>query len=96
MVSKGEVKDFASIADLKEQVVKKKIPVIVDWWYWNGGHYSVVVDVDARKISLQDPLIGRMRIVPLRDFERLWFDFREEFVKSKNDLVVRRMIIISR
>ena len=53
--------DFSEIA----YWLKKKVPVIVDWFtpgrrdYPNSempdGHYSVVVGLDAEKIYLQDP-----------------------------------------
>ena len=43
---KGFVKDFSKITDIKKYVVQKKIPVIVDWFSRDEGHYSAVVGVD--------------------------------------------------
>jgi ABC-type bacteriocin/lantibiotic exporter with double-glycine peptidase domain len=38
----ARIKDFSDLKDIDEWVNRKKIPVIVDWFAFEGGHYSVV------------------------------------------------------
>jgi len=89
-------KDFSEIKDLKEHVVGKKIPVIVDWFSLDDGHYSVVVDMDDKNIYIQDPELGSLRTMELDTFKRVWFDFDGDYLKSKDDIIIRRMIVISK
>lgn len=90
----GYIKDDASLDDLEELVVKQHIPVIVDWFSEDDGHYSVVVDIDAENIYLQDPEIGHLRAMRRSKFFRVWFDFPGEFIRRAEDLTIRRMIVI--
>lgn len=87
-------KDFAEIEDLKEYVINKKIPVIVDWFSTDDGHYSVVVDIDDKNIYMQDPELGNLRTMDLEIFKRVWFDFTGNFLDSKDQLIIRRMIVV--
>lgn len=91
---KGFIRDFSNIRDIKRYVIKKKIPVIVDWFSADEGHYSVVVGVDSRNIFLQDPEIGCVKRMRIETFRRVWFDFPGEFLKSKEDIVIRRLIVV--
>lgn len=97
---KGSVKNNSSIADLRQYVLKKKIPVIVDWFSWFGfdvdGHYSVVVHIDKTHIYLRDPELKKIRKISLQTFRRAWFDFPGDFMTSKKELILRRMIVISK
>lgn len=93
---KGFIKDFSNIEDIKKFVIDKKILIIVDWFSGDDGHYSVVVGINKKNIYLQDPELGRLRIMKLVDFERVWFDFSGPFLRSKNDLIIRRMIVIKK
>ena len=75
-------KEDASINDLKNYVLKKKMPVIVRWFFEDIGHYSIVVDVTDKNIVMVDPLnrifkIIRKRIIPIEKFSRIWFDLAE-------------------
>ena len=54
----AKIKDFSDLKDIKEWVNKKKIPVIVDWFAFKGGHYSVVSGIDKENIYLEDPSLG--------------------------------------
>ena len=90
---KGLFKDFSEIKDIKEYV-DKKIPVIVDWFSTNDGHYSVVIGIDKNNIYLQDPELGRIRKLDIETFKRVWFDFPSDFLRSKDDIIIRRMIVI--
>ena len=91
---KGFIKDFSKIKDIKKYVLKKKIPVIVDWFSEDEGHYSVVAGIDNKNIYLQDPELSKIRKLEINDFKRIWFDFPGRFLRSKNDLIIRRLIII--
>lgn len=93
---KGFIKDFSEIKDIKEYVLKKKIPVIVNWFSHDEGHYSVVVGIDKGNTYLQDPEIGRIRKIDIKTFKRIWFDFPGKFLRSKNDIIIRRLIVIYR
>ena len=68
--------------DLRMLVVNKKLPVIVNWYStFNppaSGHYSVVVDIDKKNITLMDPEIRATRMLGLDEFNKLWFDFDED------------------
>ena len=97
----GFIQDYSNVKDIKKgikdirkYVCEKKIPVIVDWFYEDDGHYSVVSNIDKYKIYLQDPSIGGIRTMSIRKFKRVWFDFPGDFIKSKDDLILRRLIVI--
>jgi len=68
--------------DLRALVMKKKLPVIINWYsVFNppaSGHYSVVVHIDRKHITLMDPEIRGLRTMPLDEFQKLWFDFDED------------------
>ena len=87
-------KDFSEIEDLKEYVINKRIPVIVEWFSADDGHYSVIVDIDKKNIYMQDPELGNLRTLDIEIFKRVWFDFNEGLLKSKDDIIIRRMIVI--
>ena len=91
---KGFYKDFSSFDDIKKYVINKKIPVIVDWFSKDEGHYSVVVNIGKENIYMQDPELGFIRAMKLSRFKRVWFDFPGPFLKLKNDIKIRRMIVI--
>jgi len=94
----GQIKDNLEVGQLKNYVIEKKIPVIVAWFSLYGchydAHYSVVVGFNKNDIYLQDPEIGRLRTIELKSFKRVWFDFKGDYVKTKNDLIIRRAIIL--
>ena len=89
----GEIIDQADINQLRAYI-KKKIPVIVNWFSTDEGHYSVVVDVTQTHVVLQDPERGRRRSMPTALFKRVWFDFPGDYAKSKQDFRLRRLIAI--
>jgi len=90
---KGFIKDFSEISDIKKYL-RKKIPVIVDWFSQDEGHYSVVVGIDKKYIYLQDPEIAKIRKIDLKTFKRIWFDFPGPFLKSKKEIIIRRLIVL--
>ena len=91
-----KIKDFSELEDIDGWVNRKKIPVIVDWFAFEGGHYSVVSGIDDENIYLEDPSLGHRRAMKLTTFKRLWFDFPNDYLKSKSDLIIRRMIVIDK
>ena len=93
---RARMKDFSDLEDIREWVNRKKIPVIVDWFAFEGGHYSVVSGIDKENIYLEDPSLGHRRALKLSTFMRLWFDFPSNYLRSKDELIIRRMIIVDR
>lgn len=94
-------KDLASFKDIRYYVLKRKIPVIVNWFppdhgFRSDGHYSVVVDIKRETICLQDPAIGDMRHLLLSEFLPWWFDYPGKYMRTKDDLILRRMIVIEK
>ncbi|MGV8171126.1 MAG: cysteine peptidase family C39 domain-containing protein [Candidatus Woesearchaeota archaeon] len=91
----GSIKDYSTFNDIIS-LLKKDIPVIVDWFSHDEGHYSVVVGLDENNIYLQDPELGHIRALTRKNFMTVWFDFDEEYIKSKKDIILRRIIIIKK
>lgn len=91
---RARVRDHATFSDIRRYVIDRKMPVIVDWFSADEGHYSVVVHVDRRHIYLQDPELGRVRKMRRGDFRRIWFDFSTDYLRKKRDLQLRRMIVV--
>lgn len=93
-------KENSSFHDI-ERYINKGIPVIVDWFSEDDGHYSVVVDMNKKEITLMDPTLRRLLIyvrrrkMPLEKFYRIWFDFQGDYLKSPADLILRRMIVVA-
>ncbi len=90
---KGYWKDNATMKDLVALVEKKKIPVIVNWFTNDEGHFSVVVGIDDGNVYLQDPELGALRAIRKKTFFRIWFAFSTDWARTKNDLILRRIIV---
>jgi ABC-type bacteriocin/lantibiotic exporter with double-glycine peptidase domain len=81
------------------------VPVIVDWMstvtYLGDrqpmacGHYSVVCGLDKNHIVLQDPGIGGRRRISRKAFLNVWFDFKNMFPRESEDLIIKRLIIVT-
>ncbi len=89
-----KVKDGCAYKDI-ETWLKQGIAPILDWWSETDGHYSVAIGLDKKNIFLQDPELGSVRKIDRQTFYRNWFDFEGDYLKSKNDLFVRRAIIVT-
>jgi ABC-type bacteriocin/lantibiotic exporter with double-glycine peptidase domain len=89
------IKDRADFKDIQLWLAKK-VPPIVDWFHEGDGHYSVAVALDKNYIFLQDPEIAGIRKIKRADFKRVWFDFEGDFMCTKNDLILRRLIVIAK
>ena len=92
---KGYVKDFSTLEEMRE-ILARKIPVIVEWFSEIEPHFSVVARVDDNFVYLQDPEIGDMRKIELKTFDRIWFSFDGGIMKKKEDLVLRRMVVVEK
>jgi len=86
-------KDLAQFTDI-QKLLNKKIPVIIDWFHEDCGHYSVAVGLDTKYIYLMDPELAAIRKIDRATFKRIWFDFPGDFIKTKTDVIIRRMIVI--
>lgn len=88
-------KELSSLNDLR-YFLKRKIPVIVDWFFEDEGHYSVVVDIDKKNIVLMDPSLKKgKKKMSLEKFFRVWFDFPGKYIKDPKDLILRLMLVIT-
>ena len=85
-------REKSSLGDLG-RFIKKGIPVIVDWFSEDEGHYSVVVDINEKKIVLMDPSLKKAREFLLHNFQRVWFDFPGRFIRNPQDLILRLIIV---
>ncbi len=90
---KGFVQDFSNLKDLRKYI-KKKIPVIVEWFEEDDGHFSIVTGIDQENVYLQDPDLGHMRAMSRRLFRRLWFSFPGDYIYHREDINLRRMLVI--
>jgi len=91
---KALIKENSSLDDLS-YFVKKEVPVIVDWFAEDDGHYSVVADLDNKYIYLQDPQIKKIRKIKKYDFMRVWFDFPGDHIKTPKDLILRLILVFT-
>ncbi len=91
---KAVLRENASLSDIRKYI-KKGIPVIVNWFFEDDGHYSVAVGMDDKKIYLSDPFDARIRKISLEMFKRVWFDFSGPFLKNKSDIRLRLMIVVT-
>jgi ABC-type bacteriocin/lantibiotic exporter with double-glycine peptidase domain len=73
--------------------LRRGVPVIVDWFSVDDGHYSVAVGLDRRNIYLQDPELGRLRAIDRATFDRIWFDFTD-VMHSPRDLRLRGLLVV--
>jgi len=93
---KAQYKTNSSIKELKE-LIKKDIPVIVDWFSpEEEGHYSVIIGFQNKKIILADPHFGKIRKMKEQYFLFRWFDFDNYPPKNQSDLIIRGMIVINK
>lgn len=89
----GSWKRDATIENLKESV-EAGIPVIVDWFSTDEGHYSVVIGINDTRVTILDPETGKRRSFPIETFLRVWFDFPFPHIKRSADLRIRWMLAL--
>jgi len=92
---KAIFKKNSSLRDL-EYFVEKRMPVIVDWFSEDDGHYSVVTDINNRNVVLLDPALGGKKVFSRETFFRIWFDFPGKFIKTPKDLVLRSILVLEK
>lgn len=92
---RAHIVDRASFAEM-EHFLDQSIPVIVDWFSQDEGHYSVAVGLDDTNIYLQDPELAALRTLDRETFYRVWFDFSGPFISSPDEIILRRMIVIEK
>lgn len=70
---------------------KRKIPVLVDWWKVDDGHYSVICGLNRKFVWIIDPRIDRTRIIKMSwvTFQRVWRDHEGNVLRSKKDEYLR-------
>ncbi len=98
-----EIKNNSTFDDIRRWL-DKKVPVIVNWFTRGridyeieevpDGHLSVVVGLDDEYIYLQDPEIGALRKISRDDFMKVWFDFKGEYIKSWDEMIIRQLIAV--
>lgn len=69
---------------LNTLVNRKKIPVMVNWFYEDWGHYSLVVGVTKKSIWLTESCEGIILKMRWQKFDRVWFGFDDAFPNKKN------------
>lgn len=87
--------DNANLSKIQE-FLRRKIPVIVDWWAGTDGHYSVVVGLGRTYIMLRNPERKALHRIKRKVFENNWFDFQTGAFPLRKNLVLRRMIVIEK
>ena len=75
-------KENSSPADIK-YFIKKKIPVIVDWFLEDDGHYSVAVDIDKKILFWWTLLSEEKEGCQLRNFWGFGLISRESLLKNQ-------------
>lgn len=93
---KGKIKDHSELNDLVRYVKKKGIPVIIEWFSEDDGHFSVVTDIDRENVYLQDPDLGHIRAMTRKIFLRVWFTYPTLYPKHESDFILRRMLILEK
>lgn len=75
-----------------QKYIEKGTPVIVNWFYDDDGHYSVVIGMNKKTIVLLNPENGKRKTFDHRTFMRVWFDFSGECLQSPSDIRIRWML----
>lgn len=98
-----EIKNNSTFDDIRHWL-DKKVPVIINWFTRGridyddsevpDGHLSVAVGLDDEYIYLQDPEIGELRKINRDDFMKVWFDFRGEYIKDWDEMIIRQLIAV--
>lgn len=90
----GMIRDYTSWKELTKWVEKRKVPVIVNWFSVDEGHYSVAVHVTPNRIVLHDPEHGPLRAFTRTHFFQVWFGFDGEFLENPAKVHVHRIIAL--
>lgn len=89
------VKELCTPDDLR-YYINQQIPVVVDWFSFDGGpggHYSIIVSINKKNITLRDPGFTKIRRISIKEFMSCWFDYPGDYPKDKNVFIVRLMMV---
>lgn len=89
----GRWKKESTIMDLRASCARG-VPVIINWFSTNEGHYSVVIGVDDVHVVFIDPETGKRCSVEHEVFMRTWFDFPFPWIKTSSQLRIRWMLVL--
>jgi predicted double-glycine peptidase len=91
----AKVVNTMSYASLMK-AINEGVPVIVNWFSVNQSHYSVIVGCTATSIAMQDPFMGRKRVISRKLFESVWFAYEPEGQRPRHaqNLHIQRAIVI--
>ena len=78
---------------LNSFINKDKLPVLVDWWKVDDGHYSVICGLDKKFVWIADPAEGKIIKMDWVKFRRVWFDFEGDVLEKKSDLTLRWWLV---
>lgn len=86
------LKTNGNLDDLR-YYLDKKIPVIVNWFSEDDGHYSVVVGIEGKNIMIRDPSFCRIRKMPIDKFLKVWFDFKGD--ERRPEGMISQLMIVT-
>jgi ABC-type bacteriocin/lantibiotic exporter with double-glycine peptidase domain len=78
---------------IKKSINKYNLPVLIDWFETDGGHWSVVKSINDKEVCYMDPKSGTSKKMPTDKFEQVWFDFESD-VPKKETMQNRVMVVI--
>ena len=91
----GFIKDRATIEELR-RFLQRGMRVIVSWFSIDEGHYSVVLGLGRKYITLTDTEYGKKRKMKIEVFQRVWFDFPGEYIRNPKNLALRSCLVLHR
>lgn len=77
--------------EMIEEYLSQNIPVIVNWFSIDKGHYSVISGIENYDIYFMDPEFGTERSMPIKQFESLWFgldDILDPGAKGREMIII--------
>lgn len=93
---KAVYKKNSSINEIKRFLADDH-SLIVDWFSPAVlGHYSVVVDVDKKSITLADPETGKLNKMKINTFLCRWFELDDYPPKDTKKFALRELIVINK
>jgi ABC-type bacteriocin/lantibiotic exporter with double-glycine peptidase domain len=90
---KGVKWNFCELSDIAGWL-SYDVPVIVNYWSVDDGHYAVAFKMERGKIWLQDPQLGKAVDIATKKFRRNWHDCIGEGAVTNEDYITRRLIAI--
>lgn len=88
----ARVESDRTLDDLKSWS-SRGVPIIVEWFSKDEGHYSVLVSANDDEIGLMDPYLGEDRFIRTDSFMRTWFDFED--TNDTTGFLRRQLIVVT-